>query len=156
VSRKRSKYKPKAVLTDPMTWVKKGMERIADNKHAVVLKLRNHDALVETTQGRADKDVLMVLISAMNMAEALLLINPQDMGGHLADEVRQAQDALLEMARRGIHRGSFLFTGQELQAINVGMEIHDLQLDTCTVRELEQAMDLVIARTAGKLARRIV
>jgi len=121
-----------------------------------VLKLRNHDALVETTQGRADKDVLMVLISAMNMAEALLLINPQDMGGHLADEVRQAQDALLEMARRGIHRGSFLFTGQELQAINVGMEIHDLQLDTCTVRELEQAMDLVIARTAGKLARRIV
>ena len=155
MTKKKSKYVPKPVITDPMDWIKQGMQRVADNKHAVVLKLRNHDALVETTQGRADKAVMSVLIAAMNMAEALLIVNPKELGGHLKQDIYLAQDALFDMGRRGIIRGSFLFTGQELQAINIGMEIHDLQLEVCTVRELENAMAIVSARLRSTKVRRI-
>lgn len=156
MTRKRSKYKPKAVLTDPMTWVKKGMERVAENEQAVVLKLRNHDALVEVTQGRGDRRVMDVLIAAMNLAEAFATLYHERMGGHLMEDIRIAQDALLDMGRRGLIRGSFLFTGQELQAINIGMEIHDLQMEICTISELEKALDMVAEAIRQRRVRRIV
>ena len=156
MTRKRSKYKPKAVLTDPMTWVKKGMERVAENEQAVMIKLRNHDALVEVTQGRGNRQVMDVLISAMNLTEALATLYPEKMGGHLMADISIAQDALLSMGKRGIIRGAFLFTGQELQAINVGMEISDLQMEACTVAELEKALDLVAECIRQRRVRRIV
>lgn len=156
MTRKRSKYKPKAVLTDPMTWVKKGLQRVADNEQAVVLKLRNHEALVDFTQGRGDRAAMDVLIAAMNLAEAFATLYPERMGGHLMEDIRIAQDALLDMGRRGLIRGSFLFTGQELQAINIGMEIHDLQMEVCTISELEKALDMVAEAIRHRRARRIV
>ena len=62
VTRKKSKYKPKAVLTDPMTWVRKGLQRVAENESAVIIKLRTHDALLEVAQGRGNRQVISVLI----------------------------------------------------------------------------------------------
>lgn len=156
MTRKRSNYKPKGVITDPMAWVKKGMERVAENEQAVMIKLRNHDALVEVTQGRGNRQVMDVLISAMNLTEALATLYPKKMGGHLMADISIAQDALLSMGKRGIIRGAFLFTGQELQAINVGMEISDLQMEACTVAELEKALDLVAECIRQRRVRRIV
>jgi hypothetical protein len=92
---------------------------VADNEHAVVMKLRNHDALVETTQGRGQA-CNKVLIAAMNMAEALACCQPQGAwrpldGGH----PRWRRTHCSIWAAAAFDRGSFLFTGQELQAINV-------------------------------------
>jgi hypothetical protein len=50
----------------------------------------------------------------------------------------------------------FLFTGVEMQAINTGMEVHDAQLDACSIAELETAIKLVFEAIKHRRARAIV
>ena len=139
--RKRSKYRPKGVRLDVMAWVKSGLMPINDVPHAAVnLRIRNHSALAAVTQGKATKDDIDDLVGAVNVTEALAMLGK---GKDWADEIRAGQEAVLAMARRGLERGRFLFTGPELTAVNLAMEIHDAQLDACNVQELEQALDLV-------------
>ena len=81
-----------------------------------------------------------VVIAALNMTEALARLR---IGGELADQIRAGQDALYTLAKRGANIGRFIFTGPELQAVNLAMEIHDAQLDVCTIAELEKAVEIV-------------
>jgi hypothetical protein len=60
------------------------------------------------------------------------------------------------MAKRGVAKGKFLFTGLEMQAMNTGMEVHDAQLDTCTIAELETAIKYVYEAIKHRRARPIV
>jgi hypothetical protein len=61
------------------------------------------------------------------------------------------------MAQRGVNKGNlFRFTGPELTAMNIAMEIHDAQLDNCTIQELEKAMDLIQQTIRNNKARAIV
>ena len=41
------------------------------------------------------------------------------------------------------------------QALNLGMEIHDAQLDTCTVEQLEKALEFVAREIRARRAREI-
>lgn len=152
--RKRSKYKPKGVRLDVMAWVKSGMLPVSQVQDAAInLKIKNHAALAAITQGKAVRDDLDVLIAAMNVTEALARNN---IGKDWATEIRAAQDAVVSMARRGLERGDrFLFTGPELTAVNLAMEVHDAQLDACTVAELEKALHLVEQEIKHKRARAI-
>jgi hypothetical protein len=59
------------------------------------------------------------------------------------------------MGQRGVARDRFLFTGPELTAMNLGMEIHDAQLDACTVGQLEKALDFVARELRARRARAI-
>jgi hypothetical protein len=88
----------------------------------------------------------------MNVAEALHRVNP-DLGAEYADDIRVAQDAVYAMAMRGKDTGKFLFTGAEMSAVNTGMEVHDAQLDACTVAELERAMELVKSEIRSRKVR---
>lgn len=153
--RKRSKYRPRKVFTDPVSWVLNGLKPVSSHGEAIGLKIKNHSALSDVTQGRGDRDKVDVLIAAMNMAEALYTVNP-DLGKQYAQEIKAAQDAIFHMARRGVEKGRFVFTGLEMQAINTGMEVHDAQLDTCTVAELEKAMDYVYEAIKHRRARAII
>jgi len=150
--RKRSKYKPRQVFSDPVAWVINGFKPMRESAEALGLKIKNHQALVDLTQGKGDRDQIDVVIAAMNMAEALYIINP-DLGKDYASEIKAAQDALFHMARRGLDKGRFVFTGLEIQAVNLGMELHDAQLDACTIGELEQAMEVVLEVIRGRRAR---
>ena len=47
-------------------------------------------------------------------------------------------------------------TGPEMKSINLGMEIHDAQLDACTVQDLEKAMEIVTDCVVHKRARAII
>ena len=153
--RKRSKYRPKKVFADPIAWVINGLKPMRESSEALSLKIKNHQALLEMTQGKGNRDDIDVVIAAMNMAEALYIINP-DLGEDYAPEIKAAQDALFHMAQRGLQRDRFVFTGLEIKAINHGMELHDAQLDACTIGELEQAMDVVLETIKRKKARVIV
>jgi hypothetical protein len=126
-----------------------------EHKESVGLKIKHHQALLDFTQGNGDKDQVDVLIAAMNMAEALYIINPE-LGKDYESEIKAAQDAIFYMARRGLDKGRFLFTGPELQAINMGIEIHDAQLDACTISELEQAIKVVYDAIKHRTARPIM
>lgn len=120
---------------------------------AVSLKIKNHNSMFDMVHGHGDRNNFDILVAAMNMAEALSIINPEKLGGHLETEIRAAQDALHNMGKRSLARGVFRFTGPELQAMNTGMEIHDQQLDTCNIQELDEAVKLVFKTIKHKKAR---
>jgi hypothetical protein len=60
------------------------------------------------------------------------------------------------MGRRGVETGKFILRGPELTSFNLAMEIHDAQLDACTVAELERAIEFVEKVVKNKQARPIV
>jgi hypothetical protein len=151
--RKRSKYKPKGVRLDVMTWVQSGMKPFTSVSIAVDIRIKNHVALDQLRLGMANKEDIDILIGAFNMMEGF---SRMGIGNDWSAEIRAGQDALLSVARRGVQRDMrFVSTGPELQAINLAMEIHDAQLDNCTVRQLEQALDIVQEDVIHKRARAI-
>lgn len=151
--RKKSIYKPKGIRIDAVNWVISGLKPISNAGDAlIVLKAKNHSAMTEITQGRGNKDQIDFLINALNMAEAYAV---HGKGQDWIPEINQAQDALLTMARRGLEKGKFLFTGEELKIVTLAMDVHDLQLDKSTVKELERMCEYVNKQIVLGKARRI-
>ena len=137
--RKRSKYRPKGVIFDTMNHVLSGMKIVGAIGAGTTLKIKNHDALDNVRRGVATRADIDTLIAAFNITEALAL--KASLGGEWKDEIRAAQDALLELGRRGAETGKFILRGPDLTTFNTAMDIHDAQLDACTVAELEKAID---------------
>jgi hypothetical protein len=151
--RKRSKYKPKGVRVDAVNWVLAGLKPVSKVGDAlIVLKAKNHSALTEVVQGRGNRDQIDILIAAMNMCEAYAI---HGKGEDWLEEIKEGQDALYNMARRGIEKGKFLFTGPEMKAINLAMDIHDQQLEESSVAMLEKMTDFVTKQIILKKARAI-
>ena len=154
--KKKSKYKPKGVRLDNMSWVMAGLRTVGTLPTAgVALNLKNHEALDSLLTGQGTKEHVDVLISAVNMSEALIRVR-DDLGCDWAEEIRAAQDAVYSMGVRGHEKGSFLFTGPEMTAVKLVMDLHDTQLDNCTVREMEQALFIVEEELRMRKARAIV
>ena len=151
--RKKSKYRPKGVILDPINHVLSGMKRVGSISAGTDLMIKNHSSLDAVRRGEATRDDIDVLIAAMNMTEALALMR---IGEDWKVEIRAAQDALFAVGSRGAETGKFILRGPELTALNLGMEIHDAQLAVCTVAELERAMDLVHKTIVSNKARPIV
>jgi hypothetical protein len=147
MSRKKSKYKPKGVRLDNLQWVMAGIQPFAKADESATVQIKNHDALNNMRLGKATKHDLDLMISAFNVMEGLLRIG---YGLEFTLEIRAAQDALYAVASRG---GNFVMRAAELNEINRGMEIHDAQLEACTVQDLEKAMDIVVECVAHKRAR---
>jgi hypothetical protein len=80
-----------------------------------------------------------------------------NLGRDWSDEIKAGQDALLSMCKRGVAKGDrFVFTGAELNAANTVMEIHDAQLERCTVAQMEKALHEVIKDIRNRKARAVV
>jgi hypothetical protein len=154
MSKPRKKYKPKGVRLDTMAWVMSGMKHISQVEHAgLALKIKNHDALTNITQGRGTRGDIDLVIAAMNVAEAMAMLGH---GNDWRPEINAAQEAIYQMGKRGLKQGDkFLFTGPEMQAVNLGMDVHDAQLDDCTVKQLEDALKIVDREIRYKRAKMI-
>ena len=154
--RKKSKYKPKGIRLDNLSWVTAGLKKVGSLPSAgVELKLKNHEALEAVLKGYATRDHIDVLIAAFNVSEALYYVSPS-LGEDWAEEIRDAQDAIFTMSRRGLKFNKFIFTGSEMAAVKLAMSVHNQQLDDCTVRQLEEAITYVAIRVKNKQARAIV
>lgn len=141
--KKRSAYKPRQIRLDTMQWVKSGFAKMTNNPAALDLRIKNHASLKAIVEGKAARHDVDLMVAAMNMLEALAKQN-KHLGQDWATEIQTAQEALLTMTRRGIERGDrFIFTGPELTAVNLAMDIHDAQIEACTVGQLESALYLV-------------
>ena len=151
--RKRSKYRPKGVIRDPLAYVLSGMKVVGQIGAGTDLMIKNHMALDNVRQGVGTKEDIDILIGALNITDALSLMR---IGDEWQSEIRAAQDALLELGRRGVETGKFILRGPELTALNLGMEIHDAQLEACTVADLEKAMDYVTQCLINGKARSMV
>jgi len=150
--RKRSKYKPKGVRLDATTYVLNGFRLVSATGSAVLdLKIKNHSALEALRTGQAKRYDLDSIISALNVSEALSRLG---IGHEYTDEIKEGQDALLELSRRGINRQDrFVAKASELTAINYVMELHDAQLDITTIAKLEKALDIVTNEIKSRKAR---
>jgi hypothetical protein len=154
--RKKSSYKPRGVRLDNLSWIVAGMKKVGTLPTAgVALKLKNHEALDSILKGDGTRDHVDVLIAAMNMGEALIRVRA-DLGLDWSAEIKAAQDAVYQMGKRGIERNAFRFTGPEMTAVKVFMDLHDAQLDECTVQEMEKALFIVYEEIRLKKARPIV
>jgi hypothetical protein len=137
--RKKSKYKPKGVRLDALTYVVSGFKKVADVPDAgTKLLIRNHAAFDEIREGRGTQEHVDVLIHMVNMIEALAL---RQLGRDWLPEIHEAQDAIFRVAQRGVSGKRFLFTGEELSVVQQIIELHDEQLKNCSVKLMEQALE---------------
>ena len=154
--RKKSSYKPRGVRYDNLSWILAGMKKVGSLPTAgVALKLKNREALDSILTGHGTKDHVDVLISAVNMSEAMIRIR-DELGMDWKDEIKAAQDAIYTMGKRGIEREIFAFTGPEMTAVKLVMDLHDAQLDDCSVKDMERALFIVQEEIRLKKCRAIV
>jgi len=154
MTRKKSKYRPRPIIPDTMNYVKVGITPVADiGAAATNLQMVNRDALEEILKGRATKWHVDTLIEVFNLCEAMAMMR---MGNDWMEEIHEAQDAILSMARRGVKGGSFVFTGPEMAIAKTIMELHEEQLKQCTVSQLDDAIKLVKECKRLKKARKIM
>ena len=152
--RKRSKYTPKPVRMDALSYVVSGMKKFDEISVAVDLRIRNHQALEALRLGKATREDIDILIGAFNMTEGFMRLR-EDFGRDWVAEIRAGQDALLELARRGLERGNFVCRPGEWTAMTLVMELHDVQLGQATVKDMEQAMSVIASDFRNKRARPI-
>lgn len=155
--RKRSKYRPKPQLHDPLNWVISGLKPVLSVTDIMSnVRIKNHLALRCVVDGTATRKDMDVLIEAFNVTEALTRVDAS-LGKDWSAEIRAGQDALLTMCKRGVAKGDrFVFTGAELNAANTVMELHDAQLERCTVAQMEKALHEVVKDIQLKKARAVV
>lgn len=149
--RKRSTYRPRPQLPDPVAWVLSGLRPVStSHEQMTTVRIKNHDAIEAVRNGQATVQSVDVLISAFNIAEALARLGQ---GTDWLPEIRAAQDAL----RSAGERPKFLFSGPELSAVNLAMEVHDAQLDSpaTTVAMLQEALTIVVKVIRAHKAERI-
>lgn len=153
--RKKSKYKPRPIKADAVTWVINGFRNISDTGDVVLnLKIKNHEAIESLRKGQATRNDLDILIGAFNVTEALARMK---IGDDYANEIKAGQDALLAIGKRGVSNNDrFILKALELTAINLTMEIHDAQLEVATIADLEKAMDIVTKEIKMRKARPII
>ena len=154
--RKKSSYKPRFIRKDIMSYVKAGLQTVAKVPNAgSTLRIKNYDSLDAVLYGKATTQDMDILIACFNISEAVAILFPSK-GGDWLTEIRDAQNAIFNMGKRGVSGRNFAFTALELQAVRLAMQVHDQQLEEITVREIEQAMDYVAECIRLKKARPIV
>lgn len=94
----------------------------------------------EGTQGRATNDDFNLLISALNVTEALMM---QELGAEYSPELKAGQDALRAIGERFKKIKRFVLRAEEMSALNLAMDVHDAQLEICTVAQIERAIHTV-------------
>lgn len=152
--RKRSKYRPKGLIMNPIAYVMEGMTPVAKHdSYLIDLKIKNHGAMSTLTQGQATRKEIDVLIAMANICEALFRMG---FGREYDDVVRIGSDALYAVGKRGAETGRFILKSQEMNALNDLMELHDAQMDVITIRDMEHAIKVVDAEYRAKKMRPIV
>ena len=140
--KKRSKYRPRVVLQNPLEFVLSGMKAVRDLPGVYLdVQLKNRSALEQIRKGVARKEDIDMLIGAFNITEALAIMGK---GYDWLDEIKQGQDALLELSRRGVANNMrFIMTAKQWELLKLVMDLHEEQLANATVYDIEKAHDFV-------------
>ena len=152
--RKKSKYKPRGVILDPVGWIKQGFTPISEHGSSLVtMRLRNHSALSSLGAGTGTAADFNLLIAAVNMTEALYRMG---VGRDYNAQVKAGLAALRSVGRRSVGLGRFACEGQEMDDLNEVMDLHDAQLEVINVQQMEKAMRIVSSEIRNKRATPIV
>lgn len=153
--RKRSKYRPKGVFPDPVSWVLAGLKPFTSVSVSTDARIKNHDAMDTLRRGDGNKATIDVLIGAFNMCMGYTMLRPE-LGADWYDEIKAGLDALHAVGSRGAQSGRFILKAEELKAMNLVMELHDTQLENTTVRDMELALEIVERERKARRTRAIV
>jgi hypothetical protein len=136
--RKRSKYRPKPQLVDPVGFAVESSTLLKD--HGTWLlnwSLRNNVAFGELLKGRASKSDLDTLVAARNITEALMVtLEGKDIDGTLS----RSACALIDICERANAGMGTAMKAPEMQALRDLMALHDELLDVVTVGQFERAL----------------
>ena len=126
------KSKPRRWTANPLAMFG-ALDRVTLVKDAgsdnVKMRIVAHDALDMLRQGKATRGHLQMVIEAINMAETLA-----------------AQACVRALAERSVKINKYVLKGTELNALNLLMQIHDSQLDACSIYTLDQAVAYIRMR----------
>ena len=153
--RKRSKYRPREILQNPLEFVLSGLKPVRDLPGVYLsVQIKNRQALEQIRKGDATKQDIDLLIGAFNISEALAI---NGLGFDWLKEINEAQNALLELARKGVERNMrFVMTAKQWEALKLMMDLHEEQLANATVHDIEKAHDFVHTVIRQGKARAIV
>ena len=136
--RKRSSYRPRPVLRDPLGYVLAGVAPLTSyTDEATTLKIRNGSALESLRKGSANVHDLDALVSLANMATALARAGR---GRDWGPEIRAGVDAVESVRDRARKWGKFQATPTEIAAIELLADVHDAQLNEVSIIEIERAI----------------
>lgn len=139
--RKRSSYRPKGVIRDPINYAVTSVQPITKyGSHILDVKIKNHGAMNALLYGKATRQDMDVLIAMTNVVEALYRLG---FGKEYEDVVVKGLEAMYQIGTRGYPTNTFVCKLPEVAAMNELMELHDAQMDVITVRDMEKALDLV-------------
>jgi len=132
-----------------MHWLVTGMTKVsAKESEYVTMHLKNMSALDSLAKGTATRQEADIIIGVINVAEALCLLG---VGSEYRQLVLDASSALYAVCKRSLEFSNrFICTGVELTAIKVGYEVHDAQMEVCTLAMLDKALDTIAATLKQK------
>jgi hypothetical protein len=115
----------------------------------VKIKLVTRTALDNVRKGLCSEYDWNALAAVVNTQ---LLLAESGVGGNALDEIKAAQNALMDAQHRFDAIGRYGFDGRGLVAVTTALEIHDQQIDACTKGEYSRALHGVYARmNAGEV-----
>lgn len=144
--RKRSKYRPKPVIANPLEFVITGNTAMTQHESYLVdLKLVNHSAMDCVLRGDATKAHINSLIAMHNICEAIRKMIASRKITDLpilldSSTLIRGKAALLDLASRGASTWHWMCKAPEIQALNDLMQLHDEMMELITVRHLEMAI----------------
>jgi hypothetical protein len=153
--KKRSKYRPRPMLQNPLEFVLSGLRPVRDLPGIYLdVQLKNREALEQVRRGLATKADIDMLIGVFNICEALAMFG---LGHDWLPEINTAQNDMLELARKGVERNMrFIMTAKQWESLKLVMDLHEEQLANATVYDIERAHDFVQKVISQGKARAII
>lgn len=145
MKKRNKKYRPKRILSDPISYVMSGMKSFTSLKDvAVSIMLKQRMALEALRTGHATHEDIGKLMGIVNLSQAFAELGK---GEEFLPDIRNAEQQLVQLAERGAQRGlRFTMTAEQWAAMKDLLAIHEAQLEICTVFDIERAFDLVEKR----------
>ena len=140
----RKTYRPKRVLQNPLEYVMLGVKPAAQDAQTK-LKLGYHMAMTSLTKGEGTTTDWQIVSDAMNVA---MVLCEMGYGEEYLPDLTVAMQAMLAVRDRYKNGASLLFRGEEMQAVTLGLELHDAQVEIVPLVSFEKAL--------GEVNRRLV
>lgn len=137
--KRKMKYPPGSAFADPLGYVLdsiKPASQAEDGKWLLDCKMKNHSAVTEFVHGRGSKGSLTAILQMHNMARALLL---NGFGVDLTNIILDSDTAIKAIVARKQTKDSFTLKASEILALNALLELHDAQMEVCTVGDIMKA-----------------
>lgn len=136
--RKRSKYRPRSVLANPVGFVLEGLSPVRSHEtYLLDLKIKNSGAMHALLRGNATKDDMTTLIAMSNITEALHRLG---FGAEYGEACIGGREALIGISLRAKEHGRFTPTGPEITKLNTLMELHDAQMEVINLNDMNKAL----------------